>query len=48
MIIQVIVTHVIADYRYLSDRVDFGVNERRPDAGKTLPLKAHVVPLSSD
>lgn len=44
---QVIITHVIADDRYLSDRMDFGVDERRPDAGQTLPLEAHVVPLSS-
>lgn len=47
MLIQVIITHVIADLRHLSDRMDFGVDERRPDTGRTLPLEAHVVPLSS-
>lgn len=48
MLIQVIITHIIADLRHLSDRMDFCVDERCPDAGRTLPLEAHVVPLSSD
>lgn len=39
-------THVIGG-GYLSDRMDFGVDEHGPDAGRGLPLEADVVPVSS-